>query len=404
MLKAFVNWFTRSGSMGAHAGERAPAEAIFLRALGTVYLVLFIAATFTTKPSPGLSGKGLGVLLGMAALVVGVFATQPRRLGGAWAWQRVAALMLVTAASALLVALQPKGIWQAGPYFVGIMAAMRLERGVAVITLGVSLLVVCGVAVAANHGGQAVSVALGSVPWFLVIRLLRRNGEQQAALEASRAAQAEAAAVAERGRLAREMHDVLAHSLSALALQLESSRLLARDRDADPEVVKALDKAHHLAAGGLDEARRAIAAARGEELPGPDRLSSLTAAFAEQSGVPAELTIQGRRRELPPDVALAIYRTTQEALTNIRRHATPARVEVTLDFRDAETVLRVEDWGAPGTPPPPPAAAGGGYGLTGMRERAELLGGHLRAAPTATGFRVELILPADVAVAAGARR
>ena len=101
-------------------------------------------------------------------------------------------------------------------------------------------------------------------------------------LRESRAAHAESAALAERGRVARDMHDVLAHSLSALALQLEGARLLARDRGADPEVVAAIERAHHLAAGGLAEARQAIAALRGDELPGPERLHALADAFAEQ--------------------------------------------------------------------------------------------------------------------------
>ena len=80
------------------------------------------------------------------------------------------------------------------------------------------------------------------------------------------------------------MHDVLAHSLSALALQLEGARLLARDRGADPAVVSAVERAHHLAREGLDEARRAIGALRGDELPGPERLQALADAFAEQAG------------------------------------------------------------------------------------------------------------------------
>jgi signal transduction histidine kinase len=258
--------------------------------------------------------------------------------------------------------------------------------------MAVSLAAVCGVAVAEHRGADALSVGLGAVPWFFVVRLMRRTREQHVALEASRAAEARAAAVAERGRLAREMHDVLAHSLSALALQLESSRLLARDRGADPDLVRALDQAHHLAAGGLDEARRAIAAARGDEMPGPDRLPLLAEAFGQQSGIPVELDVRGEPHGLAPDASLALYRTAQEALTNVRRHATPERVALCLEYGEAETVLTVEDYARGGPPPAPPAE--GGYGLTGMRERAELLGGRLAAAPTPTGFRVELRLPA----------
>ena len=115
------------------------------------------------------------------------------------------------------------------------------------------------------------------------MRLIRRlagaarRPRSVAELRESRAAHAESAALAERGRVARELHDVLAHSLSALALQLEGTRLLARDRGADPEVVEGLERAHHLAVSGLTEARQAIAALRGDDLPaarGPRRRPS----------------------------------------------------------------------------------------------------------------------------------
>ncbi len=399
-FKSLARWFT-SGHFVSGRNGRAPMEALILRSMGLVYLTLFILDTATTKPTPGLQGRGLVVLLAAIALVVSAVASgRPRCDFPQWGY--VALLLAVTAASAVLASLQPQGIWESGPYFVGIVAAMRLERGLGVLVLAISLAVTGAVGAAAGHEGAAISVLLGSVPWFFVMRLMRRMRDQHRALEASQAAEARAAAAAERGRLAREMHDVLAHSLSALALQLESSRLLARDRGADPDVVRALDQAHHLAAGGLEEARRAIAAARGEELPGPERLEGLTSAFAEQSGIAVELSVEGQPRDdLAPDMRLAIYRTAQEALTNIRRHATPERVEVRLTYGDHETVLLVEDSGAIGAPPP--AATGGGYGLAGMRERAELLGGRLIAEPTQSGFRVELSLPATPVMVAGAR-
>jgi signal transduction histidine kinase len=88
-----------------------------------------------------------------------------------------------------------------------------------------------------------------------------------------------------------------------------------------------------------------------------------------------------------------VYRTAQEALTNVRRHATAERVDVRLDYGPESTVLVVEDHTIPGSPPPPTVGLNGGYGLTGMRERAELLGGELHAMPTPGGFRVELRLP-----------
>jgi signal transduction histidine kinase len=194
----------------------------------------------------------------------------------------------------------------------------------------------------------------------------------------------------ERQHLAREMHDVLAHSLSALAMQLEGARLLARRTGADASVVEAVERSHHLARGGLEEARGAIEALRGGDMPGPDRLPALADEFSEQTGVDTALALDGEPRELPSEARLAVYRTAQEALTNVRRHADAEHVDLRLRYADDGTWLTVENRGRRrnGTAEP-----GLGYGLTGMRERAELLGGRLDAAPTAEGFRVELYLP-----------
>jgi signal transduction histidine kinase len=262
------------------------------------------------------------------------------------------------------------------------------------------------VALTDDHAsGQIPGLLFSVVPWFLVMRLVRRLLERGREAEAlveelreSRAEHAESVALAERSRVAREMHDVLAHSLSALALQLEGARLLARDRDADAEVVTAVERAHHLAVGGLAEARQAIGALRGDELPGPERLAALADAFCEHSDARAELAVTGEPRELSSEARLAIYRTAQEALTNVRRHSAADRVEIALCYADDGTTLVVRDHG-PGAPVVLGGgnggdSAGGGYGLTGMRERAELLGGRLSAEPTADGFRVELWLPA----------
>jgi signal transduction histidine kinase len=401
LIGRFVKWFTNSG---LEPDVRAPAEAIILRTLGLGYLVLFIVATVGTKPHPGVgSAKGVLIIVALVTLVACAIASMPQRRPMP-PWRRIALLIGVTAASAVLASIQPKGIWEAGPYFVAIVAGGGLERIPALLTVIVSLAAVSAAAIAGGHGGQAVSTLLAVPPWFFVMRLIRAFRVQHDALKASQAAEAQAAAEAERGRLSREMHDVLAHSLSALALQLESARLLARDRNTDPDVTRALDQAHHLAAGGLEEARRAIAAARGEEMPGPERLHALAEAFQEQSGIPAFLSVNGESRELPPDARLAIYRTAQEALTNVRRHATPESVDITLTYSPESTVLVVEDRAAPGTPSPPALpTAGGGFGLTGMRERAELLGGRLAATPTATGFRVELAFPAEADTAPAER-
>ena len=124
--------------------------------------------------------------------------------------------------------------------------------------------------------------------------------------------------------------------------------------------------------------------------PGPERLQHLASAFAGDASV----TVVGEPRELNSETRLALYRTAQEALTNVLRHSAADRVELRLEYSDAGTRLLVQDHG-PGAPVVVGSASpGSGYGLTGMRERAELLGGTLSAEPTADGFRVELWLPA----------
>ncbi len=290
-MRALIRWFTHSGFARE---ERAPVEVTILRSLGLVYLTLFIFATIATRPHPGFHGKGIAITTAMVAMVVFAVGTIRRGTSMAQA-QRIVLLLGISAASASLAALQSKGIWQAGAYFVAIVAAGALERRAAFATAGVAVAAVITTAAVAGHGSAAISVALGVPPWFFVMRLVRVLRTQHDVLKASRAAEAKAAAEAERGRLSREMHDVLAHSLSALALQLESARLLARDRDTDPEVTETIDRAHHLAAQGLDEARRAIAAARGDHLPGPERLQTLAEAFEEQSGLPVSLSVSGQR-------------------------------------------------------------------------------------------------------------
>jgi signal transduction histidine kinase len=381
--------------------ERAlPAEVIPLRVIGLAFLIAFAITSWATHPRPAVHGRGLLVLVGFLLLALSILVARPTRLRIAGAptatvegRRTIAGLSGVIAGTILLALEQPNGMWEAGPYLVAIMAATRLDRRWGALIMFASVVPLTVGALIDGAWGTALSISIGVLPWYLVMRLMRSLRERHEELLASRAAEARAAASAERGRIAREMHDVLAHSLSALALQLESTRLLARDRNVDVDVARAIDQAHSLAASGLDDVRRTIAAARGDELPGPERLEALAGAFGDQSGLPVAVEVHGDPRELPPDARLAVYRTAQEALTNVRRHAAAQRVCVSLDYLSDATVLVVEDHGAAGTPPPV-APVAGGYGLTGMRERAKLLGGELVASPTSSGFRVELRLPA----------
>ncbi len=239
-----------------------------------------------------------------------------------------------------------------------------------------------------------------------------------AELRASQAAQAEAAALTERTRLAREIHDILAHSLSGLVLALDTAELLARRGGADPDadtgasgasgadngtvalMLGQVNRAQRIAREGLADTRRAISALRGDELPGPALLDRLVRETSEATGSYAELTVAGEPRPLAPEVGLALYRTAQEALINTAKYAgRGGRAALSLTYRTDGIELAIEDARAPDAAPHQSggAASGGltfgGYGLTGMRERAELLGGTLTAGPTDQGFHVLLWLP-----------
>ena len=368
-----------------------------LNVFGAIAMTAIVAGALAIEPRPGPSGDGPWVALAIAGLLYGIAYSLPPR--AVHPHMRIAALLVLTASMVALTALQPDGLAFGAVYYIVIVSAVRLPLVPALLISGLAVIAECvviGLRVD-EPAGAVISIASSVIPWFLVMRLVGRlaQGRQEAEqlveeLRESRAAHAESAALAERSRMARDLHDVLAHSLSALALQLEGARLMASDRGADPEVVEAIGRAHHLAADGLAESRHAIAALRGEELPGPERLRALAEAYPGD----CRLTVTGTPRELPSEARLAVYRTAQEALTNVLRHSAADRVEIRLDYEAGETRLVVQDHG-PGAPVQVgPGTPGGGYGLTGMRERAELLGGRLSAEPTADGFRVELCLPA----------
>lgn len=211
---------------------------------------------------------------------------------------------------------------------------------------------------------------------------------------AARAAEAESAALAERARIAREIHDVLAHSLSAQLVHLEAARLML-DAGTDREQIRErVVAARRMAQDGLAETRQALSALRGEFTPVGEFLVELTG--RERAG----LTVTGTPRPLAAEAGLAVRRTAQEAVTNVRKHASGARCTVELRYLDGSVELEVRNTRAPrGQSAQDSAAAdladsGSGYGLLGMRERAELLGGTLLAGPEDGGWRVLLRVPA----------
>ncbi|MFF8915527.1 sensor histidine kinase [Streptomyces sp. NPDC015032] len=219
----------------------------------------------------------------------------------------------------------------------------------------------------------------------------RGNARRLLAQErAARAAEAETAALDERARIAREIHDVLAHSLSAQLVHLEAARLLI-EREPPGEfrdrVLERVVAARSMAREGLAETRQALSALRGEVSPVEDFLRQLVAAE------PAEVSVEGEQRTLTAEASQTVRRVAQEALTNVRKHAPGARVLVRLEYLPDEVALEVKDSGGR-RPENELAVSGSGYGLLGMRERAELMGGTLEAGPGEEGFVVSLRVPA----------
>ncbi len=207
-----------------------------------------------------------------------------------------------------------------------------------------------------------------------------------AALEVERDRQAEIGAAQERARIARELHDVVAHSLAVMVAQADGGRYAA---PGDPDAAgRALARIAETGREALAQMRRLLGVLRGGEDGGD--LLGLVRRLAS-AGLPVELEVEGRARELPADVQLCIHRVAQEALTNVLKHAdSPRRVEVVLRYLDAEVELTVRDDG-PGVG----AGDGQGHGLAGMRERVALQSGTVHAGPRAgDGYEVRARLPA----------
>ena len=378
------------------ARRREHTTYVWIRLLAVAVIGFVVITSFQARPMPADRGQALGVAF---AVIVFCCATA----AAMWLTVRssaiqLAVLLLAIAGAASLIGLQGNRAAFLGVFPAVCLAALVLPVHLSGVVVGVAVGAVSAAWVS-NGRSPIAGIVLndfGVLAFYVLSMFVRRLSEsnQRAAallaeLEQTRAAQAQAATLAERQRVAREMHDVLAHSLSGLVLNLEGAMLLAQEGSADSQVSDAIDRAHRLARTGLEEARRAIGMLRDDALPGPQLLSSLAAEFVADTGVACRVTVTGEQRDLGTDGRLTLYRVAQEALTNVRKHARPSRVEIRLGYASSGTRLVIEDVGelpAPGLET--------GYGLTGMRERAELLGGTLAAEPTESGFLVELWMPA----------
>jgi signal transduction histidine kinase len=374
-----------------------------LRARAPWLLLALVAGVVNAQSAPvGLVGgrSGYVVLAGLVGAAVGyawLITAEDQRA-------ELRALTLVAVSGAVAAAPDMSNLVMLVPLVaVGQVAVAAPWRIAGSLTVIVSL-AVAGVHALVGLDGQNVArfatlPLIGLFAGALGRQRLRRIEETEWLLAETRRAneeQARAATLAERARLAREIHDVLAHSLGALAAQLGAADTLLEGSfvDGAPHPARQhVRQARQLAAEGLQETRRGIAALRDEALPLPELLQSLADTYRTDQRAPAILVVGGTVRPLAAGVGLAVYRATQEALSNVRRHAPAAHVRIDLDYGSHQVVLTVanEASSASGVD----TSAGGGFGLVGMRERAVLLGGSLRAGPSGAGWTVQLRLPIE---------
>ncbi|MFE9372688.1 sensor histidine kinase [Streptomyces sp. NPDC006711] len=361
-------------------------------------LFLVVSALWTVEPQ-GLSGRGLActVLIVVNSLVLATRHVPedkiPPRLTVAW-------LTFGVLTAAALIGVSTGGASYLFAYFIVGHIGFRLEPRTA-LTLAALCGVLCTVALYFHLG-----TGHDLLPWTLgfttggpvLIGMLNRSRHRavlaalSAAESAERAARAEAqaAVLTERGRIARDVHDVLAHSLAGINMQLELADALIETGDLE-KVREANQKAHSMVKESLKQAQWTVHALREDSLP---LVESLTA-MLDSSGHRDALTVTGTVRDVPSRVTQNLLRIAQEALTNAARHAPGGPVQVELMYADTSMTLAVRN--GPATRRVN-AGVGSGMGLIGMRERVALLNGTITAGPVVTGpheggWQVEAVIP-----------
>jgi signal transduction histidine kinase len=342
-------------------------------------------------------------------------------IGIMWASALVACVVVVSASLLRRWPLPALALLVAIPVVASTTDAMRLGLGLLVLFYAAAGIEVCLIAATRPRrislpaalivlGVPAVFLAQGlELPEQLdvvvvlttVIAWLAGHSVRQAAERAeARHAQAQAqAAVNERLRIARELHDMVAHSIGIIAIQAGVGRRVIDTQPAEARnTLTVIEATSRETLAGLRQmlgVLRRAAPAPGDDPPGPGPgLADLgqLAARTREAGVRVEVRWLGPRRPLPADVDLSAFRIIQEAVTNVVRHSGTGHCQVTVDCRGEELGIEVSDDGRGG------AIKGGGFGIDGMRERACLLGGELTAGPRANGgFQVAARLPVPAA-------
>lgn len=374
-----------------------------VRAVGLVVVLITVSIASPGPATTGARGTAIAVFLGLSA--AGWIAWM---LSGRRAWVNYVGLSMMSLAGAVLTALSPNSPAVA----VGCMAAfsagarLRTAASLSILARTVLAFVIAG---AVLHdptsflvGYSFAFVGLWTVGLTRHEYSTRADQAERLLEETRRTREAEkaAAALAERARIARDLHDVLAHSLAAVSVNLQAAEglLAAGTLPADnPELAKAIeciDRAGAVTREGLAAARRAVLALRDDTAPLPEQLSSLADAYRADGDMDVDFAVTGDVRPVSAEASLAALRTAQEALTNARKHAPGQPVTLRLGFDDGQVTVNVANPMPPQRVQGPLANTGAGYGLVGLRERAALAGGELSSGRHAGNWQVNLRIPA----------
>lgn len=357
-----------------------------------VAIVLVGVLTFVTAPPTGVELTVELVGYAVCVLVMAYWlATELPALPSRAATLQIAMGLMAAVAGVLAMA-------RHGGAFVGFSFITALAAGAD--TSWLAGWVIAAIAVLSIEVGGLISstdtAEVWAYPLLLIVSFIggrnRRaylvQAEQSAALvgqlEALRAEQRQVAVLDERNRIAREIHDVLAHSLGALGIQLQLTRAVLHDQDM-AGAQKLLEQAQRMATDGLADTRRAVQALRGDSTRLDEQLAGLVGTHRERHSADIDFVLDGQPEVLSPEANVALIRTAQEALVNSAKHAPGQPVGVRLSYRPEGVALAI-------TNPLPTADAvtadaaasgsvNGGYGLLGMRERLLLINGTLAAGP-----------------------
>lgn len=353
------------------------------RAAAPAALALFVVIGVALSDQPAAVALGGGALAVLVGVLLAVLQLED--------WALVSGLGIAAAAVVVVCSADPANLgWFAVCVIVGwaaltaVTPAMCVLSGALVVTFAAEWLLV------SDEPGWGAWIA-GTVFTAIACALARRQRELVDQLRAAQAGLADRARAEERNRIAREMHDVIGHALTVSLLHVSSARL-ALDEDPD-EARRCLDEAERLAQQSLAEVRAAVSLMPGPHasgvtpMPGFDRIEALVESF-RRAGTTVSYEIVGEMGPRTASEGLAVYRILQESLTNVARHAPGSAARIRVELAPERTRVVVDSDGVTGR------TTSDGTGVSGMRERAESLGGALTAGPCRSGWRVEAVLPA----------